>query len=150
LLGTKNDLTERIVVTDDYALECKDYFNLFDYIKISSKSGENVQKAFQSLFNYILKVPREKIPVKKYIDERTKKIERMLQVSNRIKLDMMRNALNMEKKAFDEKFFEWAEEFGFIIDGDVLIVDKDTVSDYINKLDIMFETWEKSEKEKLS
>lgn len=150
LLGTKNDLTKRIVVTDDYASEFKENFNLFDYIKISSKSGENVQKTFQSLFSHILKIPREKIPVIKYIDERTKKIERMLLVSNRIKLEMMRTALNMEKKAFDEKIFEWAEEFGFIIDEDIIIVDKNKISDYINKLDIMFETWEKSETKKLS
>jgi small GTP-binding protein len=150
LLGMKNDLSERIAVTDKYTSDIKDNFNLFDYIKVSSKSGENVQKAFQSLFSHILKIPREKIPVIKYIDDRTKKIERMLLVSNRIKLDMMRTALNMEKKAFDEKIFEWAEEFGFIIDKDIIIIDIDTISDYINKLDIMFETWEKSETKKLS
>ena len=150
LLGAKNDLTESIVVTDEFVSDCKDFYNIFEYFKISSKSGENVQKAFLSLFSRVLKIPREKIPVIIFVDERTKKIERMLQVSNRIRLDMMRTALNMEKKAFDEKIFEWAEEFGFIIDKDVLIVDKDRVSDYINKLDVMFETWEKSETEKLS
>ncbi len=150
LLGLKYELKDRRGVPDDKIVSFLEEFKFFDTVNVSSKTGENVQKAFQSLFSHILKIPSEKRPVIKYRNERTKKIERMLQVSNRIRLEMMRNALNMEKKAFDEKIFEWAEEFGFIIDEDILIVDKDTVSDYINKLDIMFETWEKSETEKLS
>ncbi|KKN11068.1 hypothetical protein LCGC14_1030270 [marine sediment metagenome] len=147
LIGMKADLNN--IIPDAYIPSLENY-QFIDIIKVSCKTGENVQKTFQSLFSHILNIPSEKKLNIKYIDERTKKIERMLQVSNRIKLDMMRNALNMEKKAFDEKIFEWAEEFGFIIDEDILIVDKDTVSDYINKLDIMFETWEKSKTEKLS
>jgi GTPase SAR1 family protein len=53
-LGTKNDLTEDIMVTDDYASDFQDTFKLFDYLKISSKSGENVQKAFELLTTKIL------------------------------------------------------------------------------------------------
>jgi len=53
-LGTKNDLTEDIMVTDDYASDFQDAFNLFDYLKISSKSGENVHKAFELLTTKIL------------------------------------------------------------------------------------------------
>ncbi len=150
-IGMKYDLKGKIEVNDDEILdEFLEEYKFIDFIKVSCKTGENVQKTFQSIFSHILKIPGEKIPIIKYIDERTKKIKRMLQVSNRIKLDMMRNALNMEKKAFDVKIFEWAEEFDFVIDGDILIVDKETISDYINKLDIMFETWENSESEKLS
>ena len=147
LIGMKYDLKRKFY--EEY-LDFLEEYKFIDIIKVSCKTGENVQKTFQSLFSHILKIPKEKEPVIKYLDERTKKIERMLQVSNRINLDMMKNALNMEKKAFDVKIFEWAEEFGFIIDKDILIVDKDAISDYINKLDIMFETWENSESEKLS
>ncbi|MHA1454818.1 MAG: Rab family GTPase [Promethearchaeota archaeon] len=49
-LGTKNDLTEEIMVDDEYA-----HFNLFEYMRISSKTGENVQKAFELLTRRILK-----------------------------------------------------------------------------------------------
>jgi small GTP-binding protein len=150
LLGMKLDLIDEIILEDDHYSAVVDKFNITDFHKVSCKTGENVQKAFQSLFSHVLKIPRETIPVIKYIDERTKKIERMLQVSNRIKLEMMRTALNMDKKAFYEKIFEWAGEFSFTIDDDILIVDKDIVSDYITKLDMMFKTWEKSGTEKLS
>lgn len=53
-LGTKHDLSNDIMVTNDYALEFKEAFNLFDYLKVSSKSGENVQKAFNLLTKRIL------------------------------------------------------------------------------------------------
>jgi hypothetical protein len=42
------------MVTDDYASDFQDAFNLFDYLKISSKSGENVHKAFELLTTKIL------------------------------------------------------------------------------------------------
>ncbi len=53
-LGTKLDLLEDLMVDDEYALSFKEQFKLFDYIKISSKSGENVQKSFELLTQRIL------------------------------------------------------------------------------------------------
>ncbi len=148
-IGMKYDLKDSIEVPDEYGLELAEEYKFIEFIKVSCKTGENVHKSFQSLFSHILKIPREKIPIIRYVDERTKKIERMLQVSNRIELEMMRSALNMEKKEFNIKVFEWAKEFGFTIDKDILIVDKDTISDYITNLETMFETWEKSKTKKL-
>ncbi len=48
-LGTKLDLVEQISVNDEYALEFKEKYNLFDYLKISSKTGENINKALENL-----------------------------------------------------------------------------------------------------
>ncbi|MBA7532349.1 hypothetical protein ES705_24575 [subsurface metagenome] len=53
-LGTKIDLVNDIMVDDDYALSFKEKFELFDYMKISSKSGENVLEAFELLTKKIL------------------------------------------------------------------------------------------------
>ena len=53
-VGTKLDLQEDIMVDDDYALQFKDQFELFNYLKISSKSGENVKEAFETLTKKIL------------------------------------------------------------------------------------------------
>ncbi|MFX1340983.1 MAG: Rab family GTPase [Promethearchaeota archaeon] len=53
-LGTKLDLENDIMVDDDYALSFKQQFELFDYMKISSKSGENVAEAFEILTKKIL------------------------------------------------------------------------------------------------
>ncbi|MFX1235118.1 MAG: Rab family GTPase, partial [Promethearchaeota archaeon] len=53
-LGTKNDLQDEIMVNDEYALNFKSDFNLFDYLRVSSKSGENVKFAFDLLTKRIL------------------------------------------------------------------------------------------------
>ena len=54
LLGSKLDLVEDIQVEDDYVLELKENYNFLDYIKTSSKTGENVKKAFDILLEKIL------------------------------------------------------------------------------------------------
>ncbi len=53
-IGTKLDLVQDIMVQDDYAMQFKEHFRLFEYIKISSKSGENVIGAFEMLTRKIL------------------------------------------------------------------------------------------------
>ncbi|MFX1315338.1 MAG: Rab family GTPase [Promethearchaeota archaeon] len=53
-LGTKLDLANDIQVDDDYAKQFLDVFDLIDYLKISSKTGENVDNAFKILTRKIL------------------------------------------------------------------------------------------------
>lgn len=71
------------------------------------------------------------------------KIRKMMEVSSRIKLDMMQNVLKIDKSTFSNKIFEWARQFNFIIDGDYLNIDKDSVTDFITELDRQFESWRK-------
>ncbi len=54
-LGTKLDLTDLIVVEDKDALFFKEKYGFLDYIKVSSKTDENVNLAFQLLVNEIMK-----------------------------------------------------------------------------------------------
>ncbi len=53
-LGTKIDLIEDINVNDDFALSYLESLDLFDYLKISSKTGENVEESFKRLTQEIL------------------------------------------------------------------------------------------------
>lgn len=53
-IGTKLDLVDEIMVDDDYAEEFQKEYKLFDYIKISSKTGNNVNTAFHTLTRKIL------------------------------------------------------------------------------------------------
>ncbi|TFG03253.1 MAG: GTP-binding protein [Promethearchaeota archaeon] len=55
LLGAKLDLEELIVVSDEMANETKEKFNIGDYLKISSKTGYNVEEAFHVLVHEIRK-----------------------------------------------------------------------------------------------
>ena len=54
-LGTKSDLTESITVDDNFALTFPENYNFFKYLKISSKTGENVNLAFELLSRELLK-----------------------------------------------------------------------------------------------
>jgi small GTP-binding protein len=53
-LGTKLDLDDEIMVDDDYARSFLNEYNLIDFLKISSKTGENVGRAFDILTRKIL------------------------------------------------------------------------------------------------
>ena len=53
-LGTKLDLADEIQVDDDYARSFLQEYNLIDFLKISSKTGENVMDAFNILTQKIL------------------------------------------------------------------------------------------------
>ena len=54
-LGSKSDLEDDICVKEDYIEEFKEHFNLYDFLRISSKTGENVELSFESLTRQILK-----------------------------------------------------------------------------------------------
>ena len=54
-VGTKLDLKESISIDDKYARTFIERYNFFDYLKISSKTGENVNLAFKLLAKEILK-----------------------------------------------------------------------------------------------
>ncbi|MFX0039202.1 MAG: Rab family GTPase [Promethearchaeota archaeon] len=54
-LGTKLDLKDQVTIEDDFALKFKEDYNFFEYLKISSKTGENVQLAFELLAKELVK-----------------------------------------------------------------------------------------------
>lgn len=54
-LGTKLDLFNLITIKDEFALTYKEKYNLFDFLKVSSKTGQNVELAFELLAKEIIK-----------------------------------------------------------------------------------------------
>ena len=74
------------------------------------------------------------------------KLKKMLKVSNSIAMEQMRNILDIDKKEFDKKIVDWAEQFGFTIDREYVNVKKETVDDFIDMLDSEFKSWESKEK----
>ncbi|TFG16606.1 MAG: zinc ribbon domain-containing protein [Promethearchaeota archaeon] len=63
------------------------------------------------------------------------KIKSILEVSNKLKLDIMRTALDMDQKEFYEKVFIWAKKFNFLIEGDEIVVDHDSIPRFMDSLD---------------
>ncbi|KKL78512.1 hypothetical protein LCGC14_2024100 [marine sediment metagenome] len=85
---------------------------------------------------------------KEFIEDESsisEKIKTMLDVSKRISLDRMQDVLEMEKKTFNKRIFDLAKQHGFTIDGDYLIVNKETVSDFVDSLEKKFKEWEEIE-----
>jgi small GTP-binding protein len=54
-LGSKADLTDDMNISKDYIMSYKEDFNLYDYLEVSSKTGQNVESAFESVTREILK-----------------------------------------------------------------------------------------------
>jgi len=76
----------------------------------------------------------EQLKLKDLEQKRIDQIKSMIAVSTRLKLEMMRIALNMDEKIFDKKIFEWAKKFNFVIDGDYLIMNPEYISDFLYDL----------------
>ncbi len=53
-LGTKSDLGDDISVDEDYVFELIEKYDFIEYVKVSSKTGENVHKSFETLSKAIL------------------------------------------------------------------------------------------------
>ena len=54
LVGMKSDLSDEIMVDDDEVWRLKEICDMFDYVKVSSKTGENVELIFELLIKKIL------------------------------------------------------------------------------------------------
>lgn len=66
--------------------------------------------------------------------EKIDRVKSMIRVSKKLRLDMMRTALEMDEKLFIEKVFQWAKQFNFVIEGDYLLINQDTTTDFLNDL----------------
>ena len=74
----------------------------------------------------------------KFTIDNLEEIKRIMQTSIKVNLDRMQDVLGMERKNFNKEIFRWAELFNFNIDGDYLVVNKETLSNFISYLDAKF------------
>ncbi|MFX0057374.1 MAG: zinc ribbon domain-containing protein [Candidatus Hodarchaeota archaeon] len=118
----------------------------YSYSILKKKLGKYTQDKSKNMkfFNLIHQAKEykvsEQIERENEERERIERLKSLLQVSNRLRLDMIRIALDMEEKEFTNKVFEWADKFKFVIDGDYLIVNYDTMSDFLDNLSSGFPT----------
>ncbi|MEX2716458.1 MAG: hypothetical protein Q6370_009175 [Candidatus Sigynarchaeota archaeon] len=80
--------------------------------------------------------------------EAVSKIKKMMQVSKRLRVDMMRDALGIDTKTFSSKMIDWAAQFGFQIDGDYVDFSTGDTNGFINELDSYFTDWAQKTKTK--
>jgi len=74
------------------------------------------------------------------------KLEKVMRVSNSINLEILREILNMDSKNFEDRIINYSKRYGMIVEGSNLIINKDTVDDFLNSLDEQFKKWEEMDK----
>ena len=85
-----------------------------------------------------------------YISEKTQtfqgdKLKRIMKVSKTIRLDILRDLLEINQKTFDNKLLNYMKQFGTKIEGNYIIVNKDTLDDFLTALDESREGWDTME-----
>ncbi len=100
------------------------------YIKDKAKTGRLLELINQAK---IYKTS-EQTRLQKEEKEKIDRIKSMIQVSSKLRLDMMRMALELDEKLFTEKVFQWAKQFNFVIEGDYLLINQDTTTAFLNDL----------------
>lgn len=119
--------------------------NVFSIIALKNKRNRNRKDKVKTaqLYEMLIQAKQYKISenIKKQEEDemRIKRLKSMFEVSNKVRLDMVRLALDMEEKTFTNKIFQWAKKFKFIIDGDYLIVNTDTINKFIEDLKLGFD-----------
>ena len=105
-------------------------------LKMYAKDKSKTKKLFELLNQAKIYKSSEQIRLEKEDQEKLDRIMSMMEVSNRLRLDMIRVALDMDEKLFTQKVFQWAKEFNFLIDGDYLIINRDNVEEFIEDLSV--------------
>ncbi|MBY9014182.1 MAG: hypothetical protein KGD68_00680 [Candidatus Lokiarchaeota archaeon] len=105
-------------------------------LKIYAKDKSKTEKLYELLNQAKIYKSSEQIHLEKEEQEKIERIKSMMEVSNRLRLDMIRVALDMDEKLFTQKVFQWAKEFNFLIDGDYLIINQVTAKEFIEDLSV--------------
>ncbi len=70
-------------------------------------------------------------PVKQ---NRKKRVKEIVEQTNKIELKTMRKVLRIDKKNFSRDISVWSKDFGYIIEGDYLVISPEQVSKFIGLL----------------
>ena len=110
------------------------FVTLKKHIGRYTKDKSKTERLFELINQAKIYKTSEQTRLQKEEKEKIDRIKSMIQVSNKLRLDMIRTALDMDDKLFTEKVFQWAKQFNFIIDGDYLIINQDTATEFLNDL----------------
>ncbi|HEA70714.1 hypothetical protein LCGC14_1825230 [marine sediment metagenome] len=134
------DITMEIVSSTTYVkigtVQGKIYsiFPLKRHWRIDKRDNKKVEKLYDMLNQAKMYKESAKLHLQRVEQEKIKKIKTMFEVSDRLKLKMLRTTLGMRKEIFNTKIFEWAKKFHFKIDGDNIIINKETIPAFLHHI----------------
>lgn len=70
-------------------------------------------------------------PVKQ---KRKKKVKELVKETSKVELNIMRKVLRMEKKTYLKDIITWAEEYGYTVEGNYLLIPNNEVPNFIESL----------------
>nr|MDO8110179.1 WD40 repeat domain-containing protein [Candidatus Sigynarchaeota archaeon] len=143
-IGCIDSFTEFGVVGNDVLLAVAATTDLYLFKLVADRfADEPVETSASYIRRASIKQNQERIE-----KEAVQKIQKMMQVSKRLRIDMMREALGMDLKTFSDKMIDWAGQFGFHIDGDFVDFENADVNGFISTLDGYFADWNTKTKTK--
>ncbi|MBA7560989.1 hypothetical protein ES708_02623 [subsurface metagenome] len=95
----------------------------------------------EELVDYCIK---NKIEIEKFDRSFFVKLKKIVRVSNRFRLDMLMDIFDIDKKSLIKNVEKWSADFGLKINGNYLIIKKDTVQEFMDALDKQFNEWERT------
>lgn len=135
----KGDVIEIEVYEHSFNLEITDMFG-----KTCDEEPINVDESVQLKVNERTMVLFDEPKIEDEV--LLKKFKEFLNLSSHVRLDMLKNVLELPTKQFVDKIVEWKNQFYLEIKDDYIYFTKEDPSELINKLEEKFATWETSEK----
>jgi len=74
------------------------------------------------------------------------RLKRIMRVTEKIDLELMREMLEMDKNTFEKKIINYTRKFGMRVQGTNLLINKDELDDFLNSLDEYYRNWDEREK----
>lgn len=75
-------------------------------------------------------------------DSKVQQLKSLLRVSRKININDIRDILDLERKNLLPIIVEWAEDYGFEIDGDYLVLNEESLSEFLKDLNGLLEDTE--------
>ncbi len=110
--------------------------------KLGGLNKDGFANNLEELVDYCIK---KNIEIEKLDRSSIVKLKKILRISNRFRLDMLMDILDIDKKTLIKIVEKWSADFGLEINGNYLIIKKDTVLEFIDALDKQFNEWEKTD-----
>ncbi len=109
-------------------------------IQLGRLNKEGYAKTPEKIVDYCIKNKRE---IEKFDRRSIVKLKKIVRISNRFRLDMMMDLLDIDKISLIKNIEKWSAEFDLEINGNYLIIKKDTVQEFMDALDKQFNEWER-------
>jgi len=119
------------------------------YVELRPQDARIAEQAFKFLCQGFMERFDEYIQKENQRQEELRNmLRRILHVSKKISITQVQKLLGLDLEEFKINLLAWAEQLGFKIDGDYLILDSNSTTQFIEYLEAQFTEWEQNQREK--